>query len=343
MNFLLIFNHHSLPFASADLADSAIPEFLKICVRASTLGLSPILLDESMDNRWFRLRLSEGYYWQDWYNQNKNSKNIALIDLIRAFRNISTRQPLFSSEDIGDDSELFEVRLNGDSSYSALRAAAWYDAPISSFPTQFPWTVSPIDVRVNTINENLDFETKTHNIINFFSLEFLRSVESEVLQRRDTAIQSGKELYIRRQEYYPSLCFCGKAEEQLSNWSYSLTFLAQIKESLTALNSFAKVWSDLEVAEYSDRGLRNAGLSHKVSGESASVLNNRYLRKEREFWLPTGRKVVFEKHIKISNGFRIHFYPDNESRIIYVGYIGPHLKLKCNYSAIVIGGIKGFP
>jgi hypothetical protein len=325
MNFLLIFNHHSLPFESAESADSAIPEFLKICVRAGTLGLSPILLDESIDNTWFRLRLSENYYWQDWYNQNQNSGN---IDLIRAFRSISTKQPLFSSEDIGNDLELFEVQLNGDTSYSALCAAAWYDAPIASFPTRIPWTGSPIDVQVNTINENSDFKNKTYGIVNFFSLERLRSMEREILQRRDTAIQSGRELYIKRQEYYPLLSFCGKTEEQLSNWSYNLTLLEQIKESLTALNSFAGAWKDCEVAEYSDKGLRDAGLSHKVSGESDSVLKNRNLRKDREFWLPTGKKVVFEKHIKISQGFRIHFYPDNESKFIYVGYIGPHLRLK---------------
>lgn len=325
MSPIIVFNHHSLPFDSPDLAKLAIPEFLKICIKAQTLGFLTILMDESVDKTWFRLQIAKDFFWQDWYNQNNNSAN---IDLIRAFRSISTRQPFFSSEDIGIDLDLFEVNLNEDSSYTALRAAVWYDAPITSFATRVPWDSSPIDVQINTIDVNSDFRTTTYGITNFCSLKFLQSVKSHILQERDIAIRSGREVYINRQEYYSSLCFCGRTEEQLLNWSHNTTLLAQVRESLTVLNSFGKAWKDAEVTEYSDKGVQNAGLSHRVSGESASVLTNPSLRKEREFWLPTGIKVVFEKHIKISNGFRIHFYPDNECRIIYIGYIGPHLRLK---------------
>jgi hypothetical protein len=30
-------------------------------------------------------------------------------------------------------------------------------------------------------------------------------------------------------------------------------------------------------------------------------------------------------HIKMSFGYRLHFYPDNETGEIFIGYIGPHL------------------
>jgi len=73
--------------------------------------------------------------------------------------------------------------------------------------------------------------------------------------------------------------------------------------------------------------LRNEGLSHKVSSESESVGNDPSLRKLREFWLPNGYKAYFENHIKIARGYRIHFFPNKETKSIYVGYIGKHLKL----------------
>jgi len=59
-----------------------------------------------------------------------------------------------------------------------------------------------------------------------------------------------------------------------------------------------------------------------------TVRNTPSLKREREFWLPNGQKKYFEQHIKMSSGYRLHFFPDNETRQVYVGYIGPHLKLR---------------
>ena len=30
----------------------------------------------------------------------------------------------------------------------------------------------------------------------------------------------------------------------------------------------------------------------------------------------------------LCNGYRLHFYPDSDTKKVYVGYIGPHLRLK---------------
>jgi hypothetical protein len=65
-----------------------------------------------------------------------------------------------------------------------------------------------------------------------------------------------------------------------------------------------------------------------VSGESKNVKNNPKLKKERIFFLPNGTKQFFEKHIKLSGGFRLHFYPDETQKKIYIGYVGPHLPNK---------------
>ena len=88
MKQLLVFNHHSLPFKSKEDADSAIPEFIKICLKANNLGLTTILFNEDIDHKWFRLLLAPNYYWQDWHKINDNDKN---KDLIRAFYRIQNR------------------------------------------------------------------------------------------------------------------------------------------------------------------------------------------------------------------------------------------------------------
>ena len=70
-------------------------------------------------------------------------------------------------------------------------------------------------------------------------------------------------------------------------------------------------------------GYIKTGTCHKTK-----VKQTPKLKKERLFYLPNGNSVFFENHVKLSKGFRIHFFPDPKNEIIYIGYIGKHLKLK---------------
>jgi hypothetical protein len=325
MNHLLVFNHHSLPFDSREAASRAIPEFLKICVKANNLGLTTLLLDDSVDCNWFRLRLADGYYWQDWYNQNNNDQQ---IDLVRAFRNIQTRQPFFSSDDIGADLELFEVKLNSSREYSAIQAAVWHESPLTSFPTCAPWNASPLVAEVNEIDVDGKLVSYEANIDNIYSTSIIDYLEPLLLAKRKESLKSGMEILESQNTFCPFVSFCGKANEHLLHGSFSTTIFDQIKESIIALNSFCEKWNSGIFNNYSHENLRKTGLNHNVSGESSTVLQDRTLRSEREFWLPEGNKELFENHIKLTKGYRIHFYADSRSKRVYVGYIGNHLRLK---------------
>ena len=324
MNLLLVFNHHSLPFQSAQDARTATSEFIKICLKAQNLGFSIILVDESIDQNWFRLKLADNFYWQDWYRLNNNDEN---KDLIRAFRNISTRQPLFCDSDIGEGLDLFEVKFNN-IEYPAIKAAAWNEAPLASFPTKHPWNMSPLTVQIFTIDNSGELFESSANILNFYSFESIQNEESNLIYLRNALISTANDLYNNRKKLFPNIDFCGKANEQLLKWSYSLTIFDQVKESLTAINSFCEKWKNNEYTSYSDDNLRLSGLNHQVSGESETVHTNAELRRQREFYLPNGIKIMFEKHIKLSNGFRIHFFPDDSIKTISIAYIGKHLKLE---------------
>lgn len=326
MSNYLVFNHHALPYEQAQQAIDAVPEFLRICVRAQCLGLNVLLVDDSVDASWFRLELAKGLFWQDWYNQNKADD--ALKDLIRAFRSIATRQPFFSNKDIDQQLELFDVVLLADSrQYEALRATAWHSANLVSFPTQVPWNFTPLPIQINSMDDEGEIHHTTAEIHNIYSMVVLSNREPAILRERDERIHSGNDLLANWTALFSHIEYCGKVKEQLSGWSHHPSLLEQTKESLRILNTFAYQWSTSTVSCYSHQMLRDLGLNHEVSGESSSVLNNRELRKFREFWLPTGSKEVFENHIKLSKGFRIHFYCEACSKNVYVGYIGPHLPL----------------
>jgi hypothetical protein len=324
----MVFNHHSLPFDSVGSADKALPDFLRVCIRAQNIGLSTLLVDESVDKDWFRLKLCDRYFWQDWHGKKQAQGNRAAKDLIRTFRSIATRQPFFSMEDIENNVDLFEVSLDVDSSFAALRAGAWHEAPLTSFPTRSPWTGSPLTLTVETLDITGEIVIEKLDLLNFFSLKSFDLHVDTLCAKRNALIHSGKEVFNRRETFFPNLIFCGKAPQQLNNWSASQTLLDQVKESLTILNRFCEIWADGTIKVYSHGALRELGLNHKVSGESDTVLNNPRLKGEREFWLPQGRKEIFENHIKLNKGFRLHFFSDPQSKQIYVGYIGPHLRLK---------------
>ncbi|MFH0729484.1 MAG: hypothetical protein V2B19_24490 [Pseudomonadota bacterium] len=323
MTGLLIFNHHCLPFDDVNKADAAVPVFLRICLKVQNMGISTILVDESVDKNWFRLELANRYFWQDWYRKNQKDE---ARDMIRAFRSITTRQQFFSMEDNGIG--IFEVFLDGNSSYSALRAAAWHEAPLSGFPTRPPWNRSPITVQVQTLDSEGEISTQNLDLMNFHSLGTLEQDLNALCEKRNELIRSGRDLYDMRDRIFPHLVFCGRAPQQLRSWSAGKTVLDQVKESLTVLNKFCGMWSEGRYRDYSHEAVRSLGLSHRTSDESGTVLNHPGLRSEREFWLPEGRKAVFEKHVKLGNGYRLHFFPDNSSQKIYVGHIGPHLSLK---------------
>jgi len=92
VSYPLVFNHHSLPFRSAEDIDHDIVNFLKICLGAQHIGFSVILVDESVDGTWFRLELAHGYFWKDWHDQHVNEPECR--DIIRAFRSIATQHAL---------------------------------------------------------------------------------------------------------------------------------------------------------------------------------------------------------------------------------------------------------
>ena len=323
MNDCLVFNHHSLPLSSPSQAAEVMPEFLKVCLKASRLGLKTLLLDQGQDTSWFRLELSPGYFWQDWHNQH--GVNSELREQIRAFRSIATRQPLFTSEDANSDLALFEVfEASSGQPYSVLTAAAWYGLAITSFPTRQPWNDSPVRVTIHTVDDAGENE-RTDNIVNLYSLAVLSSIEAELVSLRNASIRSGRSIWEKREELFIHLKFCGEVQRQLCSWTHQISILQQAHNALDCLNTFSEQWQASIYQDYSHNALHSLGLTQEVSGESDSCANNPKRRNERTFYLDNGYPAYFENHIKLSHGFRLHFFADSKNKTIHVGYIGPHL------------------
>ncbi len=126
----------------------------------------------------------------------------------------------------------------------------------------------------------------------------------------------------KRNDLFPDLIFCGAVEAQIATIGDS-TIFNQAIDRLTALDSVAKNWSS---GNFSYKKI-NRDYPLRISPESDQTLK-RYSN-ERTFSLPDGRREVFDLHVK-TGVLRFHFYPDNQIKKIYVGYIGPHLTTVSN-------------
>ncbi|MCI5180345.1 MAG: hypothetical protein D3911_13670 [Candidatus Electrothrix sp. AW3_4] len=324
MSHPLIFNHHSLPLNSIRDIHPAVSEFLKICLQAHRIGFRVILVGETVAKDWFRLELVEGYFWQNWHDQYR--KNPKYRENIRAFRSIKTNQPLFSAEDSARDVELFDARLpETEETLPALKAAAWHESPLLSFPTRPPWTSSPITVVIEQPSDSDDFVSSTGKLCNLYSVEQFEQEKARLQEKVQSRILSGIDLLEQSNTLYPCLCFCGKSEAQLKSWFYPISLLEQVKDALDILNIFAEHRRTGSIPKYTHDTLRQLGLKNEVSGESGSVRKNPKLKKAREFYLPTGEKFFFENHIKIGQEIRIHFFVQPKSHTVFIGYIGKHL------------------
>jgi len=312
LNEYLIFNHHSLPYSSIDVAKSAVLEFLKVCLKLNKYCFQIILFDETLDKNWYHIELAPNYFWRNWYDENKNKA--LLKTQIQAFLSLKTKSPLFSSDDIASDLQLFEVKLpNYPNELIILRAAVWYGSPIASYPTKKPWDENPIEVNVIRLDEKGEHRTLEY-ITNYFDSNKID--ENNLRKMQQESILSGEELWRHKNKLFPNLDLCGDTQFQLKNWGLGKLVLEQVKNSLSILSECSGEWQCLR-----DKGLN-------VSGESQSVANDPEMRNKREFYLPNGKKEFFENHIKLSNGIRIHFYPNADDKKIYVGYIGKHLPTK---------------
>jgi hypothetical protein len=179
-------------------------------------------------------------------------------------------------------------------------------------------------VTVTTMDEEGEHQTE-RGITNWYALSVIEGMAEALRNERDASIRSGGDMWERRAGLFPLLIFCGDAVSQLQTGLHTQTIVNQVCESLHFLNMFVEKWQSGEINQYTHDALRTLGMPHEVSGEKEDVRNNPRLRNAREFWLESGEKEFFENHVKLSSGFRIHFYPDSRQRCIHVGYIGPHL------------------
>lgn len=325
MSHGIVLNHHSLPFDCPQNADKGVLVFLKLLKFCKTAGLKILRVDEDQDRTLMRLELTKGYFVSHWFESAKNDP--LLKDWCRLLKTLETKQPLFDTVHIEPACHILEVGLHGESQGKpVLLAAFFYDTFLASFSASAFWTNPFMEVWVFELGATP--EQRDDQLLNLCTEVSLEIHGEELKQRRNLLLKDAKDLWLGREEFFPNLTLlANQIGTILQNWSARQDVLLKARDALSVLNSFCAKWKEGEYVEYRHEYLHDSGLAAEVSGESRSVRNDHKKKKERDFWLPDGREVYCENHIKLPHGFRMHFYPDGAERTIYIAYLGPHLTI----------------
>lgn len=321
----IVLNHHSLPFASKEDADNGLLAFFNVLKVCRTAGLKILLVDEGQDKSLMGLELSKGYYVRNWFASA--SKVAELTDWCRFLKSLETKQPLFETVDIESVGDTVEVGLPEEGSGKPVLLAAFYfETFLASFTALAAWANSHIKVWVFELDAAP--EQRDEALLNLSDSASLGVHGDELKQRRNALLSSAKDIWLQRADLFPHLTLLpNQIGTSLQGWSARQDVLLKARDALNVLESFSDKWLAGEYVEYRHEYLRDLGLAAEVSGESDSVANDPKKKKERMFWLDDGRQVYCENHIKLPDGYRLHFYADAANKRVYVAYLGPHLTL----------------
>ena len=131
-------------------------------------------------------------------------------------------------------------------------------------------------------------------------------------------IKKGIEIWERQSLLFKRIELCPEVKTQLK----SVGSIKQILKTLLLLDDYCVISWNNGKFNYDEARSFNSALD--ISTESTSTNNNSKKKRMRMFKLPNGKKECFELHIK-TDDLRFHFFPDNNSLKIYIGYIGTHL------------------
>ncbi|MCI0470744.1 MAG: hypothetical protein L0Y73_03700 [Candidatus Aminicenantes bacterium] len=317
----LVFNELSIPFEDRFKADVGIKLFIETCVAASRIGLPHVRLHKSIGNNLSNLELAPGYFLYNWLN---TAKDDVLKD---RFRDIITSSPLITDNEPIKKEEReradFQISITGGRPRTAegLGAAYLLDTVAVSFLSHPLWDNHEIKgithYYIKEDGAGAEDSVTVHHASRSCHIE---SHKEWLEKKRKKTLNKSIELWERRIEFFPHLILCEHIETQFKkSFGIDSRYFDQIFDRLKKLDTFAKEWTS---GGFDVETLKRYGL--RVSGESSRTLS-RY-GNERKFRLPDGRREIFEMHIKTGH-LRIHFFPDEQEHQVYVGYIGPHLRI----------------
>ncbi len=262
------------------------------------------------------ITLAPGYSLAQWRNDP-----LADRDQRQLFRLYSARRPELADvlDDIRDRADISEMLCEGHIAQGLL--AAWLVAGVAVSWDSHPLWCQPM---IGCLLHELDpLENLIERRVEVSHASQARHIDSWLTARvseRDQYLLNGPSVLQTAAEWLPNLRFVGSALVQLPEWGTNREGWPFVLRSICQLQDLCASWGN--------QPFPHDSISSPCSPEGTCVDNNAQLRAFREFFCEDGKCRYFTWHIKhYKLNLRIHYDPDNRSRLVRIAHIGDHMPL----------------
>lgn len=313
MNMEIILNELSICTLAEDVRIAQermlhLIQTIKTCVE---YGLERVVRAKS-DVHMFDLAV--GYNIAKWRNDGSVD-----IEARRYFRSITVKAPLIDSEsaaEVQKSAAIAEFRFDGNEA-QGLGLAFLLGSLAVSIQSETRWDASMLGLQVYELNdENGEILERAIDVRHASGPDHVRTHENWILERKQSALTDGSDLWARRVELFPHLIFCPQVERQLRSLHAQESIFHSVVAALFDLESYFRLWTT--------GPFRRDRLGRLASPESERTLAQ--YRIMRTFLCPDGISRLFSWHLKLTpSAWRLYFLPKDDDRNCLIGYIGPHL------------------
>ncbi|MCP4695450.1 MAG: hypothetical protein GY862_01175 [Gammaproteobacteria bacterium] len=257
--------------------------------------------------------LTQDYRVAQWLKDREVSREERVF-----LKTLATKIPfLADSPSLEDKSLGFDFYFKGKTKARGLGVAYLLDTLAVSILSERQWDAGRLALTVSNLDEDEKIVHETESIHHASRVEHVREHAPWIDRKQKASIKNGADLWKRRKELLPSLCFCEEAGNNIKGLGKNDALLRQVIRHLFELEEYCRVWNS---GNFSAKKLPG-----KATPESPATL--RRFGKERTFVCPDGREHAFSWHLRITPlDWRLYFHPDEPGKML-IGYIGKHLRI----------------
>lgn len=303
-----VFNELSLPFSSNEGVAEKFLGFFRLLEELKKKGLNTIRLSDDFKG----YEVTEGIYFQQFIGQQHDRDFQRRLNSFLANNIVIIDSPIIKEDEHEeyDTINTCEYFYDTDSTDGGIACCDVWNTLLVSFISHEKWDVDFISLNKKQLSANADkideYEVNVKHASRVEHLE-IHSEYFDDLEKEHQSKITQSNFWVKKESYFQKIKFCPEIELQIQNISkivfqQAISLLRDIENNCKCITDF------------------------NYSGESETVRRNPALKKLREFTI-NETKFFFENHIKsLPNANRIYFL--EKDAVIYIGYIGKHLKGK---------------